>query len=222
MVPSGMVDIAMEIEGEWRVPRDSRTRLAGAGLLGGSTMEILRGASDALAEPYDTLSGAGETGGILESAERLSNQAEGVLAQIHKALDDETVNAVQVSATELRQLLGELRGMAASQRTQLASLTATLNRTASGLEDAGPSAARAMARADSAAINLNRTSVTLDRAVTSLESVLGRMDAGQGTLGRLSKDDSLYANLNRAAGEIANLAADIRTNPRRYVNLSIF
>jgi hypothetical protein len=29
-------------------------------------------------------------------------------------------------------------------------------------------------------------------------------------------------SLNRAASEIANLAADIRANPRKYVNLEIF
>ena len=72
------------------------------------------------------------------------------------------------------------------------------------------------------ALVLNRTSVTLDRAATSLEAVMTRMNSGEGTLGRLSRDDSLYVSLNRAAAEIANLAADIRANPRKYVNLEIF
>jgi phospholipid/cholesterol/gamma-HCH transport system substrate-binding protein len=79
-----------------------------------------------------------------------------------------------------------------------------------------------MARADSAALTLNRTSVALDRAATSLEAVLARVNAGEGTLGRLSRDDSLYVALTRAASEIGLLAADIRANPRKYLNLEIF
>jgi ABC-type transporter Mla subunit MlaD len=37
--------ITLEINGEWEIPADSRTRLAGMGLLGGRTVEILPGQS---------------------------------------------------------------------------------------------------------------------------------------------------------------------------------
>jgi phospholipid/cholesterol/gamma-HCH transport system substrate-binding protein len=79
-----------------------------------------------------------------------------------------------------------------------------------------------MARIDSAAIAINQSAVTLDRAIVSLDAFLGRMNSGEGTLGRLSQDDSLYVSLNRAAAAIADLAEDIRANPRKYVNLEVF
>ena len=82
--------------------------------------------------------------------------------------------------------------------------------------------ASAVARADSALLTLNRTSATLDRAAGSLDSILARMETGQGTLGRLSRDDSLYVNLNRAAESIALLATDLRENPKRYLTVEIF
>ena len=222
MTPAGLVDISMEVEGQWTVPRDSYTRLAGAGLFGGRTMEIIRGASPEMAEPNDTLPGLGEAGGIMETAERLSHSAEDVLTQVNKVLDDDMIGSVRGSATELRGLLDAMRALTAVQRTQLATLTTSLNRTAAGIESSGPAAARVMARVDSAALALNRTSTTLDRAVASLEGVLARMDAGEGTLGRLSRDDSLYVNLNRAVAEIGSLAADIQANPRKYLNLQLF
>lgn len=222
MNEAASVDIKLEIEGQWEVPGDSNTRLAGAGLLGGRTMEIVRGTSPIPAEDGDTLPGAGVATGIMESAESVAERADDVLASLQEALDHGTVTAVRSSAADLQQTMADLRSLAAAQRTQMGVLTATLNRTATGLEPAGPAAARMMARADSAATALNRTSVTLDRAATALEGVLGRINAGEGTLGRLSRDDSLYTSLNRAASEIANLAADIRANPRKYVNLELF
>jgi phospholipid/cholesterol/gamma-HCH transport system substrate-binding protein len=48
------------------------------------------------------------------------------------------------------------------------------------------------------------------------------MDRGEGTLGKLARDDSLYLNMNRAAESIAALVDDIRANPRKYINVSIF
>ena len=225
MNETGLVDIDMEIEGEWRLPDDSRTRLAGAGLLGGQTMEILRGVSTVVAEPMDTIPSAETTGGMLETPEEVGNTANDVLVQVRKVLDDQTVGSIRTSTVELEGLLTQLRGIATVQRDQLATLTSSLNRSARGFEAAaaaGPDVARIVARTDSTAMVLRQTGATLDRAVGSLDVVLQRMAAGEGTLGRLSKDDSLYVSLNRAASEIANVAADLRANPRKYVNLEIF
>jgi phospholipid/cholesterol/gamma-HCH transport system substrate-binding protein len=222
MTPNNLVTITMEVEGQWEIPNDSHTVLAGAGLLGGQTLEIIRGTSPVPAEENDTLPGLGENVGIMESAQGVAERADDVLGRLQEALDHGTVSAVQSSAADLQRTMSDLRALAAAQRAQVATLTATLNRTAAGFEPAGPRAAQMMARADSAALTLNRTSVTLDRAATSLDAVLTRINSGEGTLGRLSRDDSLYVSLTRAASEIGLLAADIRANPRKYVNLEIF
>ena len=225
MTLEGSVDISLEIEGQWGIPKDSKTKLAGAGLFGGRNMEILQGESPEMAAAGDTITGTGQSGGVIESAEALGQTAEDVLAQVRKVLDDPTVNSVRASAADLQGLLVQLRSIATLQRDQLSVLTASLNRSAEGLEAAagsGPDVANLVARADSAVTALSRTSGNLDRAVGSLDVVLRRMEAGEGTLGRLSKDDSLYVNLNRAAAEIGLLAADLRANPRKYVNLELF
>jgi phospholipid/cholesterol/gamma-HCH transport system substrate-binding protein len=222
MTDDGLVTITMEVEGQWEIPNDSHTILAGAGLIGGQTLEIIRGTSPVPAEPMDTIPGLGAKAGVMESAQGVAERADDVLSRLQEALDHGTVGAVQSGAADLAQAMVDMRALAATQRAQLATLTATLNRTAAGLEPAGPAASRMLARADSAALVLNRTSLVLDRAASSLDVVLARINAGEGTLGRLSRDDSLYIALTRAASEIGLLAADIRANPRKYLNLEIF
>ena len=69
---------------------------------------------------------------------------------------------------------------------------------------------------------LQITARSLDRSAASLDTILSRFAAGEGTLGRLSRDDSLYVNLNRAAEAIALLMTDVRENPRRYIRIGIF
>ena len=69
---------------------------------------------------------------------------------------------------------------------------------------------------------LEQTSQTLGRASGSLETVLARMERGEGTLGKLSQDEALYGNLNSAAANLNQLVADIRANPKKYLSVSVF
>jgi phospholipid/cholesterol/gamma-HCH transport system substrate-binding protein len=87
---------------------------------------------------------------------------------------------------------------------------------------AGPELANSIARIDAITQRLDATVVSLDQASTSLATVLGQLERGDGTLGRLLQDATLYENLNAAATNLNALAEDIRENPRRYINVRVF
>lgn len=57
-----------------------------------------------------------------------------------------------------------------------------------------------------------------------IDAVMSGLQAGEGTAGRLLRDRELYENMNRAVGELQQLLADIRKDPRKFlrVNVSIF
>lgn len=221
----GQVNIRLEIEGEWEIPTDSYTRLTGQGLFGGRTMEVIPGDATTMVEGWDTIPSVGSEGSLLSSAETLGTQATDVLTHLNQLLAEPTITSVRTTTSELQALVTELRAIAQVQRQQIGALTESLTRSAEGLETASrsaPAVATAVARADSALLVLNRTSTTLDRAAGSLNEILARVEGGEGTLGRLTTDDSLYVSLNRAADAIALLAEDIRLNPRRYLSIQIF
>ncbi|MFB3854526.1 MAG: MlaD family protein [Vicinamibacterales bacterium] len=64
----------------------------------------------------------------------------------------------------------------------------------------------------------------LSNVAERLENVTGSLAESEGTAGRLLHDRQLYENLNQAAAEVRALIADIRKDPRKYLNvrLSIF
>jgi phospholipid/cholesterol/gamma-HCH transport system substrate-binding protein len=51
---------------------------------------------------------------------------------------------------------------------------------------------------------------------------MAQIENGNGTLGKLVKDEALYNNLNGASRELDLLLQDFRLNPKRYVNVSVF
>jgi len=134
------VSITLELEGAWEVPGDSHTRLVSSGILGGRTVEVVPGAGTRPLPPGGTLPGE-SVPGLMDFPPDLGKNAEDVLERILTLLDAPTVEAVQGSATELRGLLSQLSGMAEAQGQEVARLTASLNRSAQGLEMAAGSGA---------------------------------------------------------------------------------
>jgi phospholipid/cholesterol/gamma-HCH transport system substrate-binding protein len=223
MEPEGVV-IDLELGRQWRIPVDSRSRLVSSGILGGKTVEILEGTGPEALRNGGRIPGE-DVAGLLDFPPELGQEVQAVLGRIQEVLAEPTVDAVQASARQLQTLLGQLSALAEAQGTEITRLTASLNRSAQGLEEAagsGDDLARAVARADSALLSVNRTSESLLRASTSLETILARMESGEGTLGQLSTNPALYQSLSDAARSIELLAEDIRENPGRYVRLAIF
>ena len=51
---------------------------------------------------------------------------------------------------------------------------------------------------------------------------MGKIDQGDGSVGKLLNDDALYESLVQASSDLAALLADIKAHPSRYVNISVF
>lgn len=225
------VVVRLELEGEYSVPVDSRVELKSAGILGGTVAEVVPGTSAQMLEDDGSLPGQSAPAGALEGVEELTGKAEAALSQVQQLVAPETVQHVASSTAELERLLKELSAAAVEQRQQLSALTKSLRRSAAGVESAvaGPELARAVKRLEALSTRMEAVSASLQRSSGSLEVVLGRIERGEGTLGRLSKDETLYLSLNAAATQVAKagrevgaLSEDLRLHPERYVKLSFF
>jgi phospholipid/cholesterol/gamma-HCH transport system substrate-binding protein len=224
------VDLRLEIEGEYPIPKDSRVEIKASGLLGGMVAEVIPGASPKNVTWGDSIPGA--TGvGLFDKMDELAGEADKVAKRVQGLLSDEMVRDLQGGAAGARQSLESLQAILKEQRGELRGLSASLRRSAEGLErvTTGPELERTTKRVDELVGRLDGTLSTLDRSSKSLESILARMDRGEGTLGKLSTDETLYkkaseatANLNKATVELNKLLADFQEHPRKYINLKVF
>ncbi|MGC4113925.1 MAG: MlaD family protein [Myxococcales bacterium] len=131
----GGVDITLEIDKGYEIPADSKVVLRGTGLLGEMVAEVIPGTSAEMARPGAALAGS-VAGGPFAAAESVASQADKTLQQLQKLLDDRTVGNVQQSTEEVAQVLSEISGLASEQRSQLRTLTSSLQRSAKGVESA--------------------------------------------------------------------------------------
>ncbi|MFM7769157.1 MAG: hypothetical protein ACKO8Q_01215 [Bacteroidota bacterium] len=73
-----------------------------------------------------------------------------------------------------------------------------------------------------AKIKLASTVIKVEKAMTHFESVVNRANNGEGTLGKLLNNDSLYNELNSASHSLDLLLDDMRNHPKNYVGFSMF
>ena len=225
MEADGTVTMKLEIDG-WEIPIGSTTRLGAVGMFGGRIVEIVPTLNTLFHADGDTIPGVGgSAGGILGSMDELSDQGGRVLTQLESFFSDETIGSVQGSASELERLLTSLSEVVNEQREGMSTVVEALQASAEGIgvaAAAGPDLASAIARADSVMAALNETSATLDGALETVRSILDKIDGGEGTLGKLLNEDGVYVAYLDLAEQIASLVQDIRDNPKKYINLSLF
>ena len=62
----------------------------------------------------------------------------------------------------------------------------------------------------------------LENVTSKLNSLVSRVENGEGSIGKLMKDEQLYNNLEGATRQLEQLLQDMKLNPKRYVHFSLF
>jgi len=220
------VVIILEVEGEWLIPEGSTTQLVTPGLMAPRTVEIVPGPGPGTIGRGDTMPGIAVRG-LLDDTETLGEKGQIALDRIAELLSRENLDAFGGSATGLNTLVGALSDLVESERENLKELIQSLNSATDGLtEVTGPEfredLTSLVAGADSLMSRLKGTSESIEGAVASFEAILARLEKGEGTLGQLLVNDTLFTNLAAAAESARLLMDDLRENPGRYINFSIF
>jgi phospholipid/cholesterol/gamma-HCH transport system substrate-binding protein len=72
------------------------------------------------------------------------------------------------------------------------------------------------------ALDLQKTMGDLETTIASLKTTIGKISSTDGTLGALINDKQLYNKLRDVMLSAEILLDDLRTHPKRYVNISVF
>ncbi|HEY8468666.1 MAG TPA: MlaD family protein [Longimicrobiales bacterium] len=218
LAENGGVVVELRLEENVRLPADTRAAIAGD-VFGAHTVDLIPGTALVTLEPGDTIEGA-PVPELTKMLGALGDRAREVLGSVDSLLSPQAVRDVHAtaavlpaSAEELRKAFVELHLAAAALRRSVESVEGS---------EPGPALARALAEVEGSAKAINSAAQALERSLGSLASVLAKVDRGDGTLGLLVNDTTLYRDLQQAVREMRALAADVRERPGRYVTIKLF
>ncbi len=192
-----------------------RFKITMTGLLGDNYVEVDPGPSRAeVIKPGATIEGSHVVG-----MDEMFKMVQDGLGSINEMLDEptiesfkQTVGNVEEMSADLTYILGESREDITVTLGNLRSMSYTLDGMISRNED----------NFDVTMDNLSGMSGDLRYTATSLRGIADGLEAGEGSAGKLLKDDQLYNDLIDATAEAKDLIKDVRERPGRYIHLSIF
>jgi phospholipid/cholesterol/gamma-HCH transport system substrate-binding protein len=223
------VAVDLVLSGDVVLTTDSRVSIRNVGLMGEKVIAVDYSTTGRPYAEGDTIQGVYELGlgEVMASMGDVVNQITMLSADL-RSVTGELTRDGRLSSTikNFEQTSLELRKAVSENRT---SLTETLKdfraaaRTTKGLTaDREAELKHALDQFSIAADNMARLSTRLDSLRASLQSVTSRVERGEGTLGKLVRDDKLYADVNSSVQSLKVLIEDIKKNPKKYINLSIF
>lgn len=214
-----------------KINRGSVAYLESSGLLGDKAINIQEGTSEEKVPNEGTIKGV-YSGGMLEafqeSGGQLTNDASEsfnklnrTLTQLQGVVDQENQQKIDNMLSNLQQTTAELSLLMRRKRAELESSITHANRFFGNLDTVTTDN---RARIDSALAGLERSVDNFERVSSELEttnkrlnSILVKLDNGQGSLGKLINDPSLYNNMDSLSVELNTLIKNINNDPARYL-----
>ena len=217
------------------IPDNSQAYISSP-LVGSSFIAIEKGNSSTYLKPDDTLKTRTDAGILDDVKAQLNptlNKLRGtmdslniVFGSVNKLLNSDAKNNIQHTLANLDQATNSLNGML----SQAGPLAKTLNNASSITENFKKNNDSITAIITNTGIltkklsslELQQTIDSIQGTITQLKAILTKVNSPKGSLGALMNDRKLYDKLNDAILSAEILVDDLRTHPKRYVNLSVF
>lgn len=227
---SGLLVVTFNIKTDFQFSENSIAEVYGGGFIGGKSLAIIPKFEGPPATSGDTLPSNIEEGllelvneqltPLQEKVEKAIVSADSLIGSLNRVLNPETRNNIKQTFEDISSVATSLKGSAQSIEGILAENEEKLNRTFTNLDQMAGNLnefSDSLTQIDIGLMVSNLEDVTAD-----LESVSQKINSGDGTLGKLINDPTVYNNLTDATKQLKQLLQDIKLNPKRYVHFSVF
>ncbi len=231
LVAPGHVVVTITLPGIVQPKADATARVVQVGLAGDAALAFDPGTSATPLAPDAEVPGRVDAG-IADRVPALADRADsvmiGVQALANQAMADRmarTLEELQATLTASRRLMAlyadRERGPSAELERTMVEFRAVAARLDSTL--GAPSVVRARDQADTLVRNLSQMSAQLRSTGERLDTLLARVERGEGSLGRLATDPALHDQTVRLMASMDSLIADLRKHPGKIgVTVKLF
>ena len=234
------VMVAIAISKKTRLPQGTVAKLTSLDLLGTKGITLDLGTSTEFVEDETKLPSTVEGGMIdkisvevtplLQDVRKVVNNIDSVLVSVNSIFSDKarvdlqnSIAALHVSMENFSSLSGRLNGQSAALAHVIQNADKITTNLASNNENIDATLRNLRTTTD----KLSKASIdamvnNVDKAALNLNGIMQKINSGEGSMGMIVNDKTLYNNLTTTLAELTRLSADLKAHPSRYINLTIF
>lgn len=221
---SGKTRVSFSVDPNLKFSKNSKIRLYQTGLMGGNALAIIDSNDGVLAKSGDFIASEIKQG-LMSSMESTLpkvtaglditlRSADTLVNSLNALVVDESSDGLKATIAELNNTLKSFKNLSFSIQDvvkkndeKIASILENFDKTSKNLGELS---------AELKGAGLSKSIEDLNKTLGSMQSLLASIESGEGTIGKLLKDDALYNNLEGASKEMELLLLDIKLHPARY------
>lgn len=228
---SGKLNVNMLIDSDFEFSKNSTAQLYEAGLIGGKAIAIIPAFDGAPnVESGDLLSSDVKPGltdlvnqrltPLQEKMETMMVSADTLLVNLNSLFDAQTKSNIKSSIAELSTTITSFKSTSESLNDLVVDNSSSIGQTITNFNKISEdltSLSTSLAAAD-----FDTIMADLKSTISSFNQLLSAIENGEGSVGKLMKDEAVYNNLEGATKQLEELLEDMKLNPKRYVHFSLF
>jgi phospholipid/cholesterol/gamma-HCH transport system substrate-binding protein len=202
--------LTLGILGHIQLPTDSVAGLKAEGMLGDKSIRVIPGVATTLLQDGDAMRAADmppDIEGITRQVSSIAEDVKAITGDLRVVTGDDamrvqlllTVQNVRALSEELRLIAGENRGDIAVIAENLRRLSEALNRVVATSEG----------EIQGELATVREATASLERAMRHVESITAKVDAGEGTVGRLLNDETTIDRVDDTLDTVGGIVGDL-------------
>jgi phospholipid/cholesterol/gamma-HCH transport system substrate-binding protein len=234
---SGRLLVELSVKHGFDLPVGTVAEITSASLVAGMKIILIFGKGPGIYHSGDTIQGMlaesilarieNQLDPVKEKVTGLVSTLDTVLTGINNIMTPQFRSDMRSTAANLNKTTRGMNELVSARDTGLKSAVADLSRFTKMLSDNSSKLGKTIGNmkniSDSlAAANLYQTVSNLKSTLEKTAEILTKMNEGKGTAGKLITNDSLYTNLNNSVRNLDLLLKDLKENPKKYINVSVF
>jgi len=240
----GRLIVELGINTDFPIARNSVARIVAQSLLGDKSVDLIAGDSPESVRWGDTLQSDiamslteevnRQVAPLKQKTEDLIGSIDTTITLINGFLTDDTRNNFKETFSSVRRSIQTLEhsvktidGMLDETRAPFVMTVENINSIVENLKNNEKELNGILKNTEQitdtlAKANLGKTIATLNRVLNNTDSIVQKVNDGYGFAGKMVNDPALYENLSAAADQLKLLLIDMKYNPNRYVQFSLF
>ena len=226
----GNLIVEFSIENNFSFAKTSVAKIYSASLMGGKSLAVIPSYDGETAVSGDFLNGEIESDIFSSVTEKLNPlqakvenvivSADSLMVGLNSILDQRTRANIRSSIEQLNHTVINFKKASINLDQILESNKSKLNKTLTNIESASTNLDKL---SDSLVnSNISQTIKKLQSTLDKFDGILSGLESGEGTAGKLLKDDEMYSNLSNASKELEELLREMKLHPKRFVHFSLF
>ena len=241
---SGNIIVSIMLSTDFPIPKNTIARIFSSDLMGSKAVELILGDSEDILQEGDTLPTSVEAGLMAEvnaQVQPIKMKAEDLMASIdtlvtafqsifnksaRENLAESFLN-IEKTLANLQNATSNIDTLVVQESSRISAILINLDSLTTTFKENRGNITAIIENFEMISDSLAKSEIPgtfakLNKSLDNIQTILNKVNNGEGSLGMLMNNDSLYLELNRSATALDSFLVDIKKNPKRYVRFSLF